>query len=222
MDSRDRWRQGLWRRGQREGRREELAEQQTLGEDAPFFSIHVKDPPWVQAGPFSTEEGGEVGPWKRFFLVAPPAGKVEGGEKELHSVSGRGKRRQDCWAAVGMCLDICGHELGMNSGGFCMDFLHVQELGCRPQGGDWLYLIGIGVYPGQNNGGQVGNGVTAMRTREANLGDKGQKDREEEMAVGMGVTGLAASLLQETCSIGSARVAGLGVRKWGTVRGHGS
>ena len=43
---------------------------------------------------------------------------------------------------------------------------------------------------------------------------EGQKDREEEMAWGDkgGVTGWAASSLQEPCSIGDARAAGLDMK----------
>lgn len=83
------------------GRREELAEKQKSLRDAPFFSRQMKDPPWVRAGPFFTEQGEEWAQWQGFFLVVSPAGKWEGAEKESHGVSGRGKRKQDCWAAVG-------------------------------------------------------------------------------------------------------------------------
>lgn len=50
----------------------------------------------------------------------PLLGSWRGREKELHRVSGRGKR----WLGSGENMfEICGHELGTNSEVGCMDFL---------------------------------------------------------------------------------------------------
>ena len=83
----------------------------------------MKDSPLGPSRALLHGAGEEVGPWKGFFLVASPAEKLEGGEQEERSVSGRGERKQDCWPVVGTRLEICGHELGMHNRGCCMDFL---------------------------------------------------------------------------------------------------